>query len=258
MARSVRPLALGCSLILVACSEAAPPAPPVAPAASASPPVSAPALPPAPTRAEIAARLHQGIDVSAHSGAVDWSKLQAAGHTFAFVKATEGDDFKDEAFDGHWTRLKETGLIRGAYHFYVTEDDPAVQADFFIQHVRLEPGDLAPVVDIETVGHDTPPGLTDRFKVWLQKVEAHYGVRPIIYTTASFWNQHLSTGFGDYPLWVAEYDVEAPKLPEGWPAWHLWQWQGDATIDGVEHGADLSRVNRDAPSLDLGALIVGQ
>lgn len=212
-----------------------------------SPPASEPAPAAEPSIGE---RLHLGVDVSGHSGEVDWVEVAAAGHTYAFVKATEGVDLKDPAFDEHWEALKKAGLVRGAYHFYVTEDDPEEQARFFIETVALEPGDLAPVVDIELIGHGTEPGLPGRLQRFLVLLEQHYGVRPIIYTSPDFWDQHLTPDFGHYPLWVAEYGVTEPRLPQGWDHWHLWQWQGDATIPGVEHTADRSHLNREAPSLE--------
>jgi lysozyme len=203
---------------------------------------------------DVAARLHHGLDVSDHSGSVDWRQVEAGGHTFAFIKATEGVDLKDPAFDLHWPQLKEAGLVRGAYHFYVTEDDPEEQARFFIETVTLEPGDLAPVVDVELIGHGTHEGLPERLRLFLDRLYGHYGVKPIVYTTAKFWDEHFTAEFGDHPLWVAEYDVDEPKLPAGWKSWHLWQWRGDATVPGVEKGADLSQVNRSG--VDLAALVV--
>jgi len=210
-----------------------------------------PAAEPAPKPPPPASALHLGIDVSVHSGTVDWAAVEKAGHTFAFIKATEGVDLKDGAFDDHWQAMKDTGMIRGAYHFYVTEDDPEEQAGFFTSNVALESGDLAPVVDVELLGHGTRPGLAERVKKFLELVEAHYGIRPIIYTSPNFWDQHLTAEFGDYPLWVAEYGVEAPRLPSGWQAWHLWQWQEDADVPGVEKGADLSHLNRELDSTSL-------
>ena len=112
-----------------------------------------------------------GIDVSHHSGAVDWTKVKAHGHTFAFVKATEGMDDPDPMFAAHWPAMKKAGLIRGAYHFYVTEDDPGKQAKFFIQTVTLKKGDLAPVVDIEILGKSTQPDLVSRFQTFLEILE---------------------------------------------------------------------------------------
>ena len=199
------------------------------------------------------AGLQRGIDVSAHSGAVDWAAVVEAGHSFAFAKATEGVDLEDPAFEAHWQAMKDAGIVRGAYHFYVTEDAPEDQASFFIANVTLEPGDLAPVVDVELIGHGTQPGLPERLKTYLDLVESHYGVRPIIYTSPNFWDEHLTDEFGDYPLWVAEYGVDAPRLPSGWQEWHLWQYQDSAEVPGVANGADLSHLNRE---LDLSVLLM--
>jgi len=201
-----------------------------------------------------AEKLHHGCDVSGHSGNVDWAAVAATGHTFVFIKATEGQDLKDPAFDRNWPAARDAGIIRGAYHFYVTEDDPERQARFFTDTVALMPGDLAPVVDIELLGHGTKEGLAERLQRYLDLVEAHFGVKPIIYTSANFWDEHLTDGFGGYPLWIAEYEVDEPRLPKGWTEWHLWQHEGDAAVKGVEKGADLSRVNRSGP--DLSKLVI--
>lgn len=189
----------------------------------------------------IAGKPGHGIDVSSHSGAVEWDTVAAHGFEFAFVKASEGVDLADPAFATHWQNLKRCGIVRGAYHFYVSEDDPEEQARLFTSLVALEPGDMAPVVDIETIGHDTQPGLPERLRKFLDILEAHYGIKPIIYTSANFWDKHLTSGFGDYPLWIAEYDVSTPRIPEGFADWHLWQWQGDAAVPGVEKSADISK-----------------
>jgi lysozyme len=236
------------AFLALAC--AAPPEP-----ASQSPAV-APPTPLRVTRAEVAARLDTGIDVSNHSGAVDWKQVRDAGYTFGIAKASEGVDNPDRAFADHWAGMKEAGLIRGAYHFYVTEDDPREQAALFISRVTLEPGDLAPILDVELIGHGTQEeGLPARVETWLEVIEEHFGIRPMIYTDLGFWNQHFGAEaekLASYPLWLAEYNASEPTLPLGWKTWHLWQWSGDATVPGVEKTADLSRVNR---SLDRSGLV---
>jgi len=212
-------------------------------------PAENPPGPAPPTPAASAAGLHHGIDVSSHSGVVDWNAVRDEGHSFAFIKASEGVDLPDPDFNANWTAAGDAGLVRGAYHFFVTEDDPELQARLFIETVQLDPGDLAPVVDIELIGRGTSPGLPDRLRRFLVLVEQRYGVRPIIYTSPKFWNTHFGDGFGHYPLWIAEYGVGEPTIPNGWEDWHLWQWKGDAAVDGVEKSADLSRVNRQADDL---------
>jgi len=206
-------------------------------------PAENPPTPVQSTPAQPAAGLHHGIDVSSHSGAVDWKAVRGEGHSFAFIKASEGVDLADPDFGTNWRAAGDAGLVRGAYHFYVTEDDPEQQARLFIATVDLEPGDLVPVVDIELIGHGTPSGLADRLRRFLELLEQRYGVQPIIYTSPKFWNTHFGEGFGHYPLWIAEYGVDEPTIPDGWEEWHLWQWQGDVDVEGVEKSADLSRVN---------------
>lgn len=199
-------------------------------------------------------RLSQGIDVSEYSGSVNWQQVLSQGYGFAFLKATEGMTLKDSSFAANWPEAKQAGLLRGAYHFYVTEDDPTAQAQFFISTVVLEPGDLAPVVDIEVIGQGTQPGLAGRLQTFVGLLEAHYGIKPIIYSSPNFWNANLDASFGAYPLWIAEYGVSAPTLPTGWSDWYLWQWQGNAQVAGVENDADLNRGNADG--VDLEALVL--
>ncbi|MDY7093673.1 MAG: GH25 family lysozyme [Acidobacteriota bacterium] len=238
-------------MVPLACGEG-PPAEAPAPSAASTPAKETPPPAPAPPQIspqEVVDRLHQGVDVSVHSGAVDWQAVADAGHHYAYLKATEGVDLKDSAFDDHWQRAKEAGLVRGAYHFYVTEDDPEEQAQFFIENVELRPGDLVPVVDVEVLGHGTEPGLPNRLRRFLEIIEDHYGVKPMIYTSPNFWNRHVATNFGDYPLWIAEYGVEQPQLPNGWDDWHLWQWEDDPQVPGVEKDADRSHLNRERSDL---------
>jgi lysozyme len=184
----------------------------------------------------------RGIDVSHHSGDVEWAVVSEAGYDFAIVKATEGVDALDPRFAEHWNALSQLDMLRGAYHFYVSEDDPEEQARFFLSTVELADGDLVPVVDVELIGHGTAPGLADRLRRFLEIVEGELGARPIIYTMPNFWDASLGEGFAHYPLWVAEYEVDEPGLPRDWTDWHLWQYQGDATVPGVEKSADLSRI----------------
>ncbi len=192
-----------------------------------------------------------GIDVSYHSGRVDWDTVVDAGHHVAFTLSTAGVDFHDPLFFSHWSRMR--GLRRGAYHFFVAHDDPRAQARWFIANTPLVPGDLAPVVDIETLGADPPEDLPDRLRAFVQEIERHYGVKPIVYTGPVFWNDNLGPGYGEHPLWIAEYGVPRPTVPRGWSGWALWQDRGDAKVPGVERVADLSRL---ADDLDLEELVI--
>ena len=196
--------------------------------------------------------LRQGIDISEHSGAVNWNGFDRERFAFVYLKATEGVDLADARFQEHWLELKRRGIPRGAYHFFVTEDDPQQQADFFLHTLGGEAGEMPPVLDVELVGHHTKGALAPRLKIWLNAVEQALGVRPIIYTTAGFWDRHIRADLSAYPLWVAEYGVEAPRLPLGWTRWALWQFRENTPFDWVEKGADVTWIHpRHEPWLSL-------
>jgi len=188
----------------------------------------------------------EGIDVSYHSGRVDWRAAAAEGYRFGLILATAGVDFRDPFLTAHWEHIRDAGLVRGAYHFYVSADDPKEQAHHFLSHVVLEPGDLRPVVDIESAATIAPRDLADQLGVFVAEIEAALGVGPIIYTGPTFWRDHVADPrFGEYPLWIAEYDVGAPVVPDTWPHWHLWQYEGNAELPHVSPVVDLNRVHAD-------------
>ena len=197
-----------------------------------------------------------GIDVSHYQGRVNWSAVKAAGCAFAFAKATEGTGVTDPYFAANWAEMKAAGLARGAYHFFRPAEDAAQQAAHFLSTVQLAPGDLPPVLDVETSDNVSNSALVGGVQIWLDAVEPVAGVTPIIYTAASFWDAHLDNQFGAYPLWIAHYTA-APSpspLPSGWTNWAFWQYSQSLHIDGVGGAADHDYFNGTAE--DLQALAV--
>lgn len=62
-----------------------------------------------------------GIDISHYSKDINFDTLRSQGIRFVYVKATQGDHFKDSKFGFHWTSLANLSgnkkTLRGAYHF---------------------------------------------------------------------------------------------------------------------------------------------
>lgn len=193
-----------------------------------------------------------GIDLSHYQGEVDWKMMQKTQQTqfplhFVFVKATEGGDFSDKNFKANFDSARVNGFIRGAYHFYNPKTDPEKQADFFINSVKLERGDLPPVLDIEKKSKNMKQLRAD-LKLWLQRVEAHYGVKPIIYTSYKFKSRYLNDSvFNSYPYWIAHYYVDSVKY-EG--EWKFWQYHDAGMIPGIDKQVDLNVFNGTLQQLD--------
>lgn len=186
-----------------------------------------------------------GIDVSHHQGDIDWTAIKATEKQefpirFAFMKATEGGDYKDRRFVENFRKAGEVGLVRGAYHFYNPNTDPITQADFFISQVKLKKGDLAPVLDIERKPRDKAQLQAD-LKKFLNRLEQHYGVKPIIYTSFKYKTRYLDAPeFDDYPFWIAHYYVDMLSY-EG--AWQFWQHTDYGTVPGIGVNVDLNVFN---------------
>jgi len=122
---------------------------------------------------------------------------------FAFIKATEGLGRVDRGFRKNWFNAKKAGVPRGAYHFFISSKSGKAQAQNFIETVRLEKGDLPPVLDIESTNGASVADIQQRAKGWLVMLEKHYKIRPVIYTNIRFYKNFQGAIFVDYPLWGA-------------------------------------------------------
>ncbi len=186
----------------------------------------------------------QGIDVSHYQGAVNWQSVKQAGIAFAFAKASDGSTGVDSQFKTNWQGMKTAGIIRGAYHFFEPTMDATAQANDFIQTVgSLQAGDLPPVIDVEINNGVSSSQMISGVTTWLTVVQQSLGRMPMIYTVASFWNANLNDQFGDYPLWIANYGVQSPAIPQGWSSWEFWQHSQSGSVSGVTGSVDLDWFN---------------
>ncbi len=184
-----------------------------------------------------------GIDVSRYQETIAWGEVKAMDVSeirlqFAFIKATEGVSKTDPKFTVNWKKSKQAGLYRGAYHFFIGSRSGKQQAAHFINNVKLESGDLPPVLDIEQLNSATPESLRKEAMLWLQTVESHYGTKPIIYTNVDFYSRYLGSDFDEYPLWVAHY--YQPKEPRIQRGWHFWQHSDKGRVNGIRSKVDFN------------------
>jgi lysozyme len=185
----------------------------------------------------------KGIDLSHHSGSINWDEINKSEISFVFCKATEGEDWQDPLFVSYFEQFQQHSIPKGAYHFYIVGDDPEKQALNFINTVSVDSIDLPPVVDIETMHKHNDPRLVKDLMFFLRKLETHYHKKPMIYTGLHFWNKHFHDTFAPYKLWLAEYDVETPSIPEGWTEWCIWQTHENQPLPGIQNGVDINIFN---------------
>jgi len=184
-----------------------------------------------------------GADFSHYQGIVNWNRIDtfSCGKpvSFVIVRATMGHDGKDMYFSYNWKKLKEKNIIRGAYHYYRPNENSLKQANNFISRVKLKEGDLPPILDIEQVPTvQSVKNLRIGLKRWLDAVEKHYKVKPILYTGDHYFKTYLSKrDFKDYTLWIANYsESRHPRTGK----WKMWQFTEKGNLNGVEGFVDFN------------------
>jgi lysozyme len=194
-----------------------------------------------------------GIDVSEYQGKISWSYVDTLEQKYplhyVFIRATVGKDRKDRKFERNWLGAKENKMIRGAYHYYRPNENSLEQAELFIKTVTLEKGDLPPVLDIEKLPkNQSVANLKLGLKRWLQAVESHYGVKPIIYTGERYYDDFLKEEFSDYLFWIANYNFYREEIGEDWL---FWQFTEKASVPGIKGKVDVNIYNGDLQQLQF-------
>ena len=213
-----------------------------------------------------------GIDVSHYDPAPDWATVAVKKVRFVYVKATQGVNSYDPKFATNWSSLETFAksaasdptvkpILRGAYHFLSAQGDAGLQAVNFLHRVGAygvrDPQaaiDLPPCIDLEwdLVKNDSDDWddrwdklssdeIVDRVKLFISVVEAETGIKPVIYTNKSWWNEHMEAtaadALKDYKIWVADYgrsplEGESPRTVEGLGN-NLWQFTDQAVVGGA-------------------------
>jgi lysozyme len=199
-----------------------------------------------------------GIDISHYQGKINWKQfdetLKDRKIEFFVVRATMGDD-QDKQFRSNWLALDTMKVARGAYHYYRPNQNSTLQAENYIRTVKLKKGDFRPVLDIEKQSTiQSREKLREGIRNWLELVEKHYGVKPIIYTGDAFFEHILAGhGFENYPLWVANYNpVMQPKSDY----WVIWQFSEKGRVKGIKEKVDLNILR--GGSRTLGNLLISE
>jgi GH25 family lysozyme M1 (1,4-beta-N-acetylmuramidase) len=202
----------------------------------------------------------EGIDVSHWQGTINWTKVAAAGKKFAIIKATDGQVqsdgklYVDPLYATNHSQAKAAGLWTGAYHFArpgTNAGDAVAEADHFASVMKLGAGDLIPALDLEDSGGMSVANLQTWVTRFVDEVTAKIGIRPMIYTSPSFWKNNMGdtrklADAGYKTLWIAHWGVSAPTVPAsnwGGHGWTFWQYTSDGTVAGITTRVDLDRFN---------------
>lgn len=178
-----------------------------------------------------------GIDVSHYQGKINWSALKNHPQSihYVMIRATMGHNGIDSEFRENYKQAKSHGFLVGAYHYYRPNENSVRQFNHFSSQVKLKPGDMAPILDVERTGKYGIKNLRTGVLNWLRLAENKYGKKPIIYTGRHFYNEVLKGHVDGYTLWIADYTGKDHVHSIDW-AFH--QYTDRAYIEGIPSRVD--------------------
>lgn len=188
----------------------------------------------------------RGVDISSHQGDIEWQTLASQNIDFVFMKATEGTTFVDPCFAYNCSEAQKCDIAVGAYHFFRYDSTGLSQAAHFIDTVTPFKGMLPPVIDLEFYGDNkqNPPKrdtVGRELKDMLSALEAHYGLKPIIYATEKSYKLYLSGEYDEYDIWIRNI-LSKPRLQDG-RAWTFWQFTNREKLPGYNGREKFIDVN---------------
>lgn len=172
----------------------------------------------------------KGEDISSFQG----GNFDLSGQDFGICKATEGTGWTDPTFAHNWARMKDQGVLRGAYHFGHPSEDAGDQARHFLSVVKPDGfgQDAVLVLDHEVTDGMNAAHCAAFARNFAAVVEALCDRNVWIYTMHSFiWGGYCA-GLNQRPLWIAA--PGHPGAPGGVAPWKVWTAHQYGALQGVD------------------------
>lgn len=188
------------------------------------------------------------VDISHHNKVTSFTKVRQAGVLGVIQKATQGVSFKDPTFASNRKRIRDAGLLFGAYHFG-TAGDAAAQADFLLSTAGGSGALLVLDFEPNPQGHDMSLLEAEQF---VHHVFAATGRYPGLYSghtikealAAAGIQRPDQTELSKCWLWIAQYGP-APLIPKVWDRWTMWQYTDGAIGPEPHQVTGIGRCDRD-------------
>ena len=186
-----------------------------------------------------------GIDVSKHTGKVDFQKIKEQFQDtldFVYIKATEGTDLVDKNLDVNFVNARQSSIPVGVYHFFKFNVGGLLQAQNFLQAIHDKSLDLPLVLDVEEWrnAYTSQPNIViSEIRLFIEEVEKRKKNRVMIYTNESSYQRYIKGNFDLNKIWICSFN-EPPKIESKWT---LWQHSHKGRLKGAEGWIDINTFN---------------
>ncbi len=183
-----------------------------------------------------------GIDVSAHTGKIDFARIRKQDIDFVFIKATEGAYFVDANFETNYRNAKLNNIPVGIYHFFSFNVNGKEQANhFYVNLIGKTPG-LPYVLDIEEWANQydiSTDKVISEIMSFIAVLNSKGSHKIIFYSNESSYEKYLKDHFDGYDIWICSFK-KAPDLDRKWT---FWQYSHKGKLDGAKGWVDLNVFN---------------
>lgn len=193
----------------------------------------------------------EGIDVSSHTGDIDWQKVKDSGIDFAMIRiggrgyGDSGQLYTDEKAIEFINGAKDAGLKVGGYFFSqaINDDEALEEADY----VKKVLGDIEldfpvaydwEIIKNETARTDTVSAsqATKCARIFCDRIK-ELGYTPLIYSPSrELYFKYDLTQLADIDIWYCEY----ANVPTFYYQFSMWQYSESGTVDGIDGNVDLN------------------
>ena len=165
---------------------------------------------------------------------------------FIFIKSTESTNIINPHYSADYAQARRRGIPVGSYHFFSYKTSGSAQAKHFLSKTIFRKGDLPPVLDLELSHRQIEAmggtqAMFQNVRAWLQAVEQHVHIKPILYVSQQFINQYLVEVPDlkrDYLVWIARYGEYKPDVKLA-----IWQFSSNGRVTGITGPVDINVFN---------------
>lgn len=191
-----------------------------------------------------------GIDVSAHSGKIDFDTIKKQHIDFVYIKATEGGDYVDKNFQTNYSNAKQSGIPVGFYHFLRFNVSGRKQAYNFLQAIQGKIIDLPLVLDVEEWGNKTikqPEEIIKEIDIFIKEIENKKNDSIMFYTNEKGFWKYIRGNFDKNKIWICSFS----KQPDIDKNWTFWQHSHKGKFKGAEGLVDINTFNGSREEWDI-------
>ncbi|MCM1053479.1 MAG: LysM peptidoglycan-binding domain-containing protein [Ruminococcus sp.] len=188
-----------------------------------------------------------GIDVSEFQGEINFQEVKNSGIEVVYIRSSASNSYIDNKFERNYLETKKNNLKVGFYHYVTARNtkEAEEQAKFFASVIKNHETDCLLAMDFESFPGLSKSEINEIALTFLKTLEELTDTKTIVYSDA--YNAAFTFDeniYRNYPLWIAEYDVEKPKI-SNWDTYYGWQYTDKGRIEGISHYVDRDYFKED-------------